>query len=262
MLSRGNKPGFFNNAALAARLPSVSETVEEESIWNYEVGAKTEWLDNTLQANIAVYYIDWTNQQIRQTFIDALGQASAANTNTGKTTGWGFEFEGAYLVNENFTLNGTLAFSDLEYDFFVEETFAPQLGTDSNLEGNRPFRFPDWQGSISGNWVAPAFGEWDFFAKLDYTFTGKRWNEIYNLSYIGWEHMVNGRVGLESEGMRFSFWVDNLLNDNTPTGAFRFRDITRFISFANTNGSFSFPYNQQVQLGTRTQFGVSASFSF
>lgn len=262
VISQGNKPGFFNNRAVAINL-GVDPTVKEETIWNYELGAKTIWMDGRLLLNVAVYYLDWSNQQIRQTFLDAQGQDSQITTNAGETEVYGFELESSFVVSEKLILSGSVAFADPEYKFFVEETFAPQLGVDPDLAGNEPYRYPDWQIQISADYNTPqVFNDWDFFARSDLNMTGERWSEIYNLSYIGWEYKWNLRAGLEREDWRLTAYVNNILDDRTLAGSFRFRDLRRFALFNGTTFSYTFPYAQLVNLNRGRHFGVNISYSF
>ncbi|MDX2224287.1 MAG: TonB-dependent receptor, partial [Rhodospirillaceae bacterium] len=223
LASRGNKPGFFNNAAVAAllRRPAV---VDEEFVWNYELGAKTVNLDGRWVLNVAAYYLDWTDQQVRQTFLDDRGQASTIATNAGKTEGYGFELETTFAVTESFILNGSLARTKAEYKEFDEDTFSAQLGIPASQAGNQTPRFPDWAGAIGGSYSQPAMGDWRYVLRSDLSFTGKRWDDIYNLAYLGWDYKWNAKVGIENDNWKLSLFVDNILDDNNPSGVFRFRD--------------------------------------
>ena len=262
VISQGNKPGFFNNRAVALNL-GVDPTVKEETIWNYEAGVKSLLMDGRLLLNVAVYYLDWSNQQIRQTFLDAQGQDSQITTNAGETEVYGFELESSFVMTEKLVLSGSVAFADPEYKFFVEETFAPQLGVDPDLAGNEPYRYPDWQIQLSADYNSPAaYKDWDFFARTDLNMIGERWSEIYNLSYIGWEYKWNLRVGLQQENWRLTAYVNNILDDRTLAGSFRFRDLRRFALFNGTTFSYTFPYAQLVNLNRGRHFGVNISYSF
>ena len=262
VVSQGNKPGYFNNRAVALSL-GIDPAVKEETIWNYELGAKTLWMDGRMLLNAAVYFLDWDNQQIRQTFLNAQGQASTIATNAGKTTVSGFELESSYAVSERWILSGSVAFADPEYKFFVEETFAPQLGVDPDLAGNEPYRYPDWQVQVSASYKQSGIlDNWDFFARSDLNMTGERWSEIYNLSYLGWEYKWNLRAGIENENWRLTAYVNNILDDRTLAGSYRFRDLRRFVRFDQTTGSYTFPYAQLANLSRGRHFGMNVSYSF
>ncbi|TLY53936.1 MAG: TonB-dependent receptor, partial [Gammaproteobacteria bacterium] len=62
-------PGTANDcvAALAAVNPNITladtRSFRSDSLWNYELGAKTAWLDHRLTLNAAGFYIKWPNIQ-------------------------------------------------------------------------------------------------------------------------------------------------------------------------------------------------------
>ena len=58
-----------------------------DSLWNYELGTRTDWFDRRLQLDATTFYIDWSNIQVR------LGTASglAYATNLGKAANYGLE---------------------------------------------------------------------------------------------------------------------------------------------------------------------------
>jgi iron complex outermembrane receptor protein len=62
-------------------------TYAPDSLWNYELGTRTNWLDRRLQLDATAFYIDWSNIQVR------LGTASglAYATNLGEATNYGLE---------------------------------------------------------------------------------------------------------------------------------------------------------------------------
>ncbi|MES2684242.1 MAG: TonB-dependent receptor [Pseudomonadota bacterium] len=45
---------------------SVPEVYKSDSLWNYELGLRTAWLENTLQADLTAFYIDYSNPQVVQ----------------------------------------------------------------------------------------------------------------------------------------------------------------------------------------------------
>ena len=264
VVAKGNKPGNFNDRAVSEAL-GLEPQVREEIVWNYEIGAKTLWLDGRFLLNIAGYYMDWTDQQIRQTFLDDQGQDSTITTNAGKTEVYGFELETTFIATEELEFSGSIAYAAPEYKEFFEPTFAPQLGVDPDLAGNEPYRYPDWQMQFTASYAKPdVFNDWGFFARTDINMTGKRWSEIYNLSYIGWEYKWNIRTGFEDDNWKITAYVDNLLDDRSLAGSFRFRDLRRFAPFngPNTSGGFTFPYAQLVNLNRGRNFGVNVSYSY
>lgn len=77
--------GFrFGGPQIAASTPttSVPPFYKSDSLWNYEVGLRTDWFDRTLRIDASAYHIDWKNPQVYQitadrqvNFIDNVGGA-------------------------------------------------------------------------------------------------------------------------------------------------------------------------------------------
>ena len=85
-VSSGLKSGIFpsqNNV-----VQNVGEATPAEEVWNYEAGAKSQWLDNTLRANFALFYMDYSDLQLFR-----LDPQLRLLTFTEDTTNYGAEFE-------------------------------------------------------------------------------------------------------------------------------------------------------------------------
>ena len=83
-------------------------TYAPDSLWNYEIGTRTDWLDRTLELDATVFYIDWNNIQVR------LGTASglAYATNFGKATNYGLESTVLWRPIGGLTVQGNVAYID------------------------------------------------------------------------------------------------------------------------------------------------------
>jgi iron complex outermembrane recepter protein len=83
-------------------------TYAPDSLWNYEIGTRTDWLDRTLELDATVFYIDWKNIQVR------LGTASglAYATNFGKATNYGLESTALWRPVGGLTVQGNVTYLD------------------------------------------------------------------------------------------------------------------------------------------------------
>ncbi len=104
--SRGYKPGGFNPPA-AAQFPGTDETFDPEYINAFEFGTKNRFLENSLQANLGVFFYDYQGYQISK-----IVNRTSVNENVDAFV-WGAEAELAYeviqdlLVSFNFAYLGT-----------------------------------------------------------------------------------------------------------------------------------------------------------
>lgn len=63
-VSRGFKSGGLSVAALDAIVGNGGSQVVPESLWTYELGLKSQWLNNTVQFNVAVFWNQWHDEQL------------------------------------------------------------------------------------------------------------------------------------------------------------------------------------------------------
>lgn len=60
--------GYRVGGTILKVVPELPDAYGPDYTWNFEVGAKTQWLDNHLTANIALYHINWYDTQISGEF--------------------------------------------------------------------------------------------------------------------------------------------------------------------------------------------------
>ncbi|HKT73509.1 MAG TPA: TonB-dependent receptor [Steroidobacteraceae bacterium] len=81
-------------------------TYSPDTLWNYEIGTRTNWLERRLQLDATAFYIDWSNIQVR------LGTASglAYTTNFGKARNYGLESTAGYRPVPALSLQGSVTY--------------------------------------------------------------------------------------------------------------------------------------------------------
>ncbi|HTO81088.1 MAG TPA: TonB-dependent receptor, partial [Methylomirabilota bacterium] len=94
--SRGYKAGGFNSGTLS----SFPET-KPEGVDAYEVGAKNQWLNHTLQTNLALFFYDYANMQIPLSVQPSSGPASTQFFNMKEVFSYGVELETIWQPVEN-----------------------------------------------------------------------------------------------------------------------------------------------------------------
>jgi iron complex outermembrane recepter protein len=83
-------------------------TYAPDSLWNYELGTRTDWFDRKLELDATVFYIDWKNIQVRLTTADGIGYA----TNFGNATNYGLESTVLWRPVEGLTVQGNVTYLD------------------------------------------------------------------------------------------------------------------------------------------------------
>jgi outer membrane receptor protein involved in Fe transport len=139
--SEGYRPGGIN------RNPFAGDYISD-FLTNWEVGWKTEWLDNRLQFNGAVFLEQWDNFQI--SFQGANGITQVANGTSAEVQG--LEAQIDWLATDKLRLSTSLAFYDTKLkDDYVSflgdgtaEVLAPKgtsLPITANFKGNVVARY-------------------------------------------------------------------------------------------------------------------------
>lgn len=107
--STGFKSGGWSADAFSGT--SVFLPVREEELDSFEMGAKTDLLNDTLRLNAAYFFNDYTDLQIGST-VPGLG---FTRFNVEGVEIQGFELEGVWQVTDSLQLNGNLGLLDAEY---------------------------------------------------------------------------------------------------------------------------------------------------
>jgi iron complex outermembrane recepter protein len=194
LASRGFKAGGFNLTA-----PTGLESFGTETSWTYEIGVKTAWLDDTLTASFAAFWIDWDDMQLSQ-FDPAAG---GYVTNAGESESRGIEIEAAWEMVEGLQLVGAFGFLETEFDTFIDS-----FG--QNVRGNQlPFA-PETTASLGLQYTHEfADGDWFAFARVDFFGVGRFYYDAGNLASEQYE-LVNLRAGAGGRHWEFVGFVNNV----------------------------------------------------
>lgn len=118
----GYRSGGFNGESFA------SDPIEEETMEQIELGFKSDWWDNRLRLNGAIY--GYTYEDLQVGLIDtSSGTPNSFTTNAGEAERWGAELELLVAPTENLTLG--LSYSHIDGDF---EEFPDLCGTNQPQE--------------------------------------------------------------------------------------------------------------------------------
>ncbi|MBM68655.1 MAG: TonB-dependent receptor [Haliea sp.] len=189
---------------------------DPESITNYELGLKSQFLDNRLRLNAAAFFMDYEDLQV-QLFED--GKQSFENAGNVEVTG--LEIEMDAILGEGLTLSTTLGTYDYEYKEYIRNGV-------NVADDVRPIRAPDFNTRIS---LQYDFGQKMLggapFMRLDSRYLAEGENTAFasgfpeadRLSQREAYWLINARAGVMEIPMgsavsSVSFWVKNLLDED------------------------------------------------
>ncbi|MET0987933.1 MAG: TonB-dependent receptor [Steroidobacteraceae bacterium] len=138
--AEGYAAGGFNG------VPATPENVppyRPQTVESYEIGAKTEWLDDRLRANINLFISKYDDLQkfVSQTSTTS-NVSQLVTKNAAKATVKGVEVEVAARPLPRLDLNLTLGYLDAKYDRFFEDPIGN--GVPLDLTDQRFPWTPDW----------------------------------------------------------------------------------------------------------------------
>lgn len=113
-VTRGYTAGGFNTDAAA--LSALTTPFDPETVTNYELGVKSQWLDDRLRINASIFQMDYKDKQ--ELFFNNLTRVLTI-TNAGQATIKGAELEMAYRPTFWLRLSGTYGLLDAVYDEFI-----------------------------------------------------------------------------------------------------------------------------------------------
>jgi outer membrane receptor protein involved in Fe transport len=114
--ARGYRPGGPNvglpEGIGCGLTDAYAPLYDPDSVWNYELGAKTELLDRRVSINVAAYQIDW--KDVQQAVTDP-GCGYIIVANVGKARSQGFEAEIVARPIDALTLTAGGSYTDAEF---------------------------------------------------------------------------------------------------------------------------------------------------
>ncbi len=285
-VARGSKPGGFNNSLCGATIPAAEYTrlsaitplgVKEESSLNYELGTKMRLLDGRMSLDAAVFFTDWTDQQVTgsQTYRTVTNTTAniSLTTNAGKTEIKGLELNWRWKINANWDVNASYGYTDAKFKKLCDNVLAVLTATPATTSGPCPsaiasptvvVNFADASGFRTANapentfaagaeFRVPVGTDWTFFARTDLSYQGERFAEVYNQASTGDSTRIDARLGVEADAWKITFWGRNLGDDRSPDSVVRFFD---------PDSGFLFTRAFQVHYANGRQLGLTAAYKF
>tara|TARA_R110001606_G_scaffold12165_4_gene52357 strand:- start:35148 stop:37478 length:2331 start_codon:yes stop_codon:yes gene_type:complete len=157
-VSTGYRSGAFNAPGFSGPIPTVAENdaaftpYDPEKLTNYEVGLKSDLLDQKLRLNAALFYQDYKDVQVRARIpVSGAGAPLQTISNAADATLYGGEFELTALLAEHLAVNATASYVNAEYDEYIDQTSSG--GTVDRT--SQPFPIPEWQYSLGADYEVP-----------------------------------------------------------------------------------------------------------
>ncbi len=192
-VAKGCRSGSFNWAATNPQYYSY----DQEELWSYELGVKSEFLDNRLIVNGALFYMDISDMQVEESITPAL----VYTTNAAKATSRGVELEMAYLITKGLKVNAGYGYIDTSF-----KKFKDVLG---DYKDNRVPFAPNHTFTVGADYRHDS----GWYVGADVTACGKMYLDKANKYSRDGYALVNAKIGYEMEHMNVYLYTKNLFNE-------------------------------------------------
>ena len=191
---------------------------------NYELGAKTQWLDGALTINGAIFHVEWDDPQLSSATVNA-NIPITINANGAESNG--IELSTDWRATERLRLRSSFSYtkSELTDDVpsLIRTITPPGFGTAfiDGRDGDRLPGSPETQFSLFANYDFPLAGGQDLRLNASYAWqsdvlsrTGGRGNSLTLDSY----GIANVSAVYETEKWSVTGYVDNLFDEFAESG--------------------------------------------
>lgn len=214
-VSHGSRIGGVNvSTPLGAFVDPDSDanttTFEPDSLWNFELGAKSNWLNGDLDVNLSAFYVIWNDVQTDQ----FLSSGFSFIANAGRARNYGFELESAYRPTENLEIAAALFWNSPE----LREANA-FLGA---AKGNALPNIAELSAGLTLSYQTPIVGRWSALATGGINYVGKSYLTFQNgvAAPMGDFAKADIRLSVMRDRFEAGVYAENLTNERGNTFSF------------------------------------------
>ncbi|MEN7538577.1 TonB-dependent receptor [Aurantiacibacter flavus] len=253
--TRGYKPGGLNSndtsfSALGFET-GIRPTYAAETVNSFELGAKNQFFDGSVQLNASAFYYDYSNMQFLDEDAMLFGEGTA---NAPSAEIYGLELEGFWDITPNLRFDATVAYLHGEFtekylaldpadasaaqiaagypDYlywvnFYNAVLAREAAR-ADIDGNDVPKLPEWQGSAALTYNAPV-GPGELTARAQYIYRGDFYYRVFN------NPVYDFTPSYEQVNLYLRYDLDG-------PPLFTSVSVTNLFDKAGVNSSFSDPY--------------------
>jgi len=191
---------------------------------NFELGAKTQWMDGKLTLNSALYYVDWQDPQLASATVNA---SIPITINADGADSTGVEFSANWLVTDRLNLRSTFSYTKSELSApvpsLIRTITPPGFGSafEDGQTGDRLPGSPETQFSLFAKYEMPLSNgnQLQFIGNYRWqdevlSRAGAR-GSSFTLDSFG---VANASAVYDTEKYSVTFYINNLFDEFAETG--------------------------------------------
>jgi len=214
---------------------------DSETNTSFEVGIKSELLDNRLRLNAAAFVYQLEDQQLT-----AVGGTTntARLLNADQTDGYGFEVDAEFAATDSIYLTAGLSYNNTEIDdpnLSVNVCGSPCGPTDplnadgrAIIDGNSLPQAPEWIANFTARYTRPWGDSGEFFAITDWAYRSEANFFLSESTSFNDDDLLEGglRLGYASLDGKWdvALFGRNITDDESLTGGIDFNNLTGFVN--------------------------------
>lgn len=214
---------------------------DSETIISYEAGIKADILDNLGRLNASVFYYTMNDQQLTSVGGDS---NTAKLLNADETTGYGFEVDGQFVLNEYWLVTANVSYNNTELNdsgLYVPVCASCTVTSPVNgngqaiVDGNSLPHAPEWIFNFTASYNVEVW-DGEFYAYTDWSYRDEISFFLYNSVEFTGKSLFEGgvRTGYKWDGddkdYEVALFVRNLTDEQQAIGAVDFTNNTAIVN--------------------------------
>lgn len=187
----------------------VQPAFGSDSLWNYEIGVKSQPFGNSFTLNTSVFWIDWKNIQLNVNREDGFN----GFVNAGRARSRGVEIEANGKLSRQISLGGQVTYTDAEL-----RSLNPGLTGVAVIRAQLP-QVPRWSAAGNVEWGTEVGADGRFYVRADLQYQGRRTDSLGATSARLDDYAIaNFRIGLDRPRWKVAAFVTNITNTRAQLG--------------------------------------------
>lgn len=229
--SHGEKSGGFNLAVASAPTAGAdSLKIKPEKADNYEIGFKQNLLNNTLQLNSNLFWIDVSDYQT--TGMQQVGTSLVSILeNAGKVRSRGVEIDATIQPIKGLSINVNGSWNDAKYTEYKNAPAPVSLSiptgiSTQDLTGKQVYGVPEWIANLNFRYDAQKVNNWQPYVSAGYSWRDWSYGTLDNdeANVIKSYALINSSIGTRYDAKDYqldlSLWIKNLTDKTYATNVF------------------------------------------
>jgi iron complex outermembrane recepter protein len=204
--NEGYKAGGVQFSAFSEGL--AQQLFDPEELTAYEVGFKSDLLDNTLRVNGSMYFYDYQDLHVQRVDLALTGSPAAFTSNAAESEIKGLELDLNWVPVEGLDLRFAYSFLKAEYKDYVD------VNNGTDYSGNTLPVSPEHTVTVSADYTTGLTGGWKLAVGTDWTWIDDQNFDVIDDPYTHQDSYALGaaRIMLMSpeESLTISGFVENL----------------------------------------------------